>query len=244
MNANVFDHAHAPALPRATPAFSRKISLSAGILYLLTFVSVPQFALYTTVRDPNYLLSTGPDNAVIFGGILEIIVALAGFGTAAALFPAIKRQNEGLSLGFLASRTLEAATIFAGVVCLLTMVSLRRSGVGAEGLVTGRALIAMYDWFHLGQGIQPALNDLLLGILLYQSRLVPRVLPVLAFIGVPFLFANMLALMFGVTGPILTITTLAVIPIAGFEIALGIYLTFKGFKPTPITAELDQQASR
>lgn len=219
---------------------SRKISLAGGLFYLLTFVSIPQFVLYASVRDPNYILGAGPDTGVITGGILEITVALAGIATAVALYPALKRQNESFALGFLGSRTLEAATIFAGVVCLMTIVTLRKSGAGAEALVTGRALIALYDWFHLGQAIMPAVNDLLLGLLLYQSRLVPRLLPVLAFIGVPVLIANTILLMFGVTGPALTLTTLGVIPIALFEFALGVYLTVKGFKPTVITAELDK----
>ena len=223
---------------------SRKISLAGKLFYLLTFVSIPQFALYASVRDPNYIVGPGPDTGVIIGGILEIIVALAGIATAVALYPAVKRQNESFALGFLGSRNLEAATIFAGVVCLMTIVTLRKAGVGAEGdtsaLITGRALIALYDWFHLGQAIMPAVNDLLLGLLLYHSRLVPRMLPVLAFIGVPVLVANTILLMFGITGPALTLTTLGVLPIALFEFALGVYLTIKGFKPTAITAELDR----
>ncbi len=244
MKANVFDQERAPAVPRAPMAPSRKISLAAGILYLLTFVAVPQFALYASVRKPNYILGPGPDTGVIVGGILEIIVALTGIGTAVALFPALKRQNEVLSLGFIGARILEAATIFAGVVSLMTIVTLRKSGVGAEGLVTARALIAQADWFHLGQAIMPAVDDLLLGYLLYQSRLAPRLLPVLAFIGVPVLIANTILLMFGTTGLALTLTTLGVIPIATFEFGLGIYLIVKGFKPTAITAELDRQESR
>jgi hypothetical protein len=240
MKANVLERDHNPAMPRTTLSPSRKIALAAGILYLLTFVSIPQFALYTSVRDPNYLVGPGPDTGVIVGGILEIIVALTGIGTAVALYPALKRQNQILSMGLIGSRIMEAGTIFAGVVCLMTMVTLRKSGVGTEGLAIGRMLIAQYDWFHLGQNLMPAVDDLLLGYLLYQSRLVPRVLPVLAFIGVPVLLANTVILMFGITGLALTLTTLAVIPIALFEISLGVYLAVKGFKPTPITAELDR----
>ncbi len=221
-------------------ATSRKIALAGGLFYLLTFVSIPTAVLYVAVRSPNFIAGPGPDTGVIVGGILELIVALAGIGTAVALFPALKLQNESLALGFFGSRILEAATIFGGVVCLMTMVTLRRSGAGAEALLTGRMLIAMYDWFHLGQAIMPAVNDLLLGYLLYQSRLVPRILPVVAFVGVPLLVANTILLMFGITGPALTLTTLGVLPIALFEFSLGVYLTVKGFKPTPITAELDR----
>lgn len=241
MSENVYENVRTLHRVRKSMPTSRKISLAGGLFYLLTFVSIPQFVLYASVRDPNYIAGPGPDTGVIIGGILEIIVALAGIATAVALYPALKRQNESFALGFLGSRTLEAATIFAGVVCLMTMVTLRKAGVGTEGLVTGRALIALYDWFHLGQAIMPAVNDLLLGLLLYQSRLVPRILPVLAFIGVPVLVANTILLMFGVTGPALTLTTLAVIPIALFEFVLGVYLIVKGFKPTAITAELDRE---
>ena len=244
MKANVFDQDQAPAMPRTTLAPSRKISLAGGILYVLTFVSVPQFILYAAVRSPNYILGSGPDTGVIIGGILEIIVALTGIATAVALFPALKLQNQALSLGLIGSRILEAATIFAGVVCLMTIVTLRKTGVGADGLVTSRALLAMSDWFHLGQGLMPAMDDLLLGTLLYQSRLVPRLLPVLAFIGVPLLVANTILLMFAATGPAMTLTTLGVLPIAVFEFGLGVYLIVKGFKPTAITAELDRQESR
>jgi len=244
MKANVYENVRTADRIRKPMPASRKIALAGGGFYLLTFVSVPQFLLYARVRDPNYLVGPGPDTGVITGGILEITVALAGIATAVALYPALKRQNEVLSLGLIGSRILEAATIFAGVVSLLTMVTLRKSGVGAEALVTGRALIALSDWFHLGQAIMPVVDDLLLGLLLYQSRLVPRVLPVLAFIGAPVLAANTVLRMFGVTGPALTLTTLGVIPIALFEFALGVYLIAKGFKPTAITAELDRQESQ
>ena len=192
------------------------------------------------MRQPNYVTGPGPDNAIILGGILEIIVALACIGTAVALYPAVKRQSEAFALGFVGARILEAGTIFAGVVSLMTLVTLRQSGAGAEALVTGRALVAMYDWFHLGQNLMPAVNAVLLGSLLYQLRLVPRVLPLLGFIGAPLLVVNTIILMFGITGPLLTLTTLGVIPIAVWEFSLGVWLVVKGFYPTPTTAELDQ----
>ena len=213
-------------------ASSRKIALAAGVSYLLTFVSIPTGVLYAQKKDPNYIVGPGPDTGVIVGGILEIIVALAGIGTAVALYPVVKRQNEGVALGFVGSRVLEASTIFAGVVSLMTMVTLRKSGVGAEALVTGRTLTALYDWFHLGQNLMPAVNDLLLGFLLYKSRLVPRVLPLMGLIGAPILIANTVATMFGIKGPVFVLTAISVLPIALFEFSLGVWLTIKGFNPS------------
>jgi hypothetical protein len=217
----------------------RKTALAAGVLYLLTFVSIPTLSLYGPVHDPNYVLGPGPDTAVLVGGILELIVGLACIGTAVALFPVVKRQNEGVALGFVGSRVLEAATIFAGVAILLTVVTMRQVGAGADALVTGQALVALYDrTFLVGQGLLPAVNALLLGSLLYRSRLVPRVLPVLGFIGAPLLVASALATMFGLYDRVSPLSGIAALPIALWEFSLGVYLVVKGFRPSPITADM------
>jgi Domain of unknown function (DUF4386) len=218
-----------------TMTSSRKIALAAGVLYLLTFVSIPTLALYAPVNDPNYIVGPGPDTPTLIGAVLEIIVALAGIGTAVALYPVVKRQNEGVALGFIGTRTLEAATIFAGVACLLTVVTLRQAGAGAEALVTGRALVALYHRFFLGQSLMPVMNAFLLGSLLYQSRLVPRVLPVLGLIGAPILLVSTLVTMF--TGQVTAWSALGALPIALWEFSLGVWLVVKGFNPSAITSQ-------
>src|ERR1035437_4341869 len=100
----------------------RRISLTAGILYLLTFVWLPTLALYNSVKGANYVVGSGSDTAAIVGGLLEIIVALAGIGTAVVLFSVLKKQNETLALGLMSSRTLAADTIFLGVAFILSIV--------------------------------------------------------------------------------------------------------------------------
>lgn len=213
----------------------RRTALVAGVLYLLTFVSIPTLALYGPVHDPQYILGPGPDTGVLVGGILEAIVALSGIGTAVALYPVLKRQNEGLALGLVGSRVLEAAGILAGVACLLSIVSLRQAGAGTGALVTAQSLAILYDRiFLLSQSLMPAVNDLLLGLLLYASRLVPRVLPLLAFIGAPLLVASDIAVLFGLWGQNSTPTALAALPVALFEFSLGVRLLVKGFRPSPI----------
>lgn len=213
---------------------TRKTSFFAGVLYLLTFISIPTLALYGPIHGPNYITGPGPDTKVIIGAILEMIVGLAGIGTAVALYPVLKKQNEGIALGFVGSRVLEAAMIFAGVSFLLTVVSLRQSGVGSAALVSGQTLVVMYDRiFLIGQSFMPAMNGLLLGSLLYQSRLVPRILPLTGFFGAALLLAGDIAVLFGFIGQRDMVTGLTAIPIALWEFSLGIYLTVKGFKVSP-----------
>lgn len=222
-----------------TPMSSlRKTSLVTGVLYLLTFISIPTLALYSSIHQPNYIMGAGTDTVVTIGGLLEIIVALAGIGTAIALYPVLRKQNEGLALGLVASRTLEAGTMFVGVGFLLSVITLRQTGAGSDALVTSHTLVTLYDRiFLLGQSFIPALNALLLGTLLYRSRLVPRVLPIIGFAGAALLIAAYIAVLFGFIGQHAPARALAAIPIAVWELSLGIYLVVKGFKPSIITAE-------
>jgi len=215
----------------------RKTALVGGVFYLLTFVSIPTLALYTSVRGPNFIVGPGPDAPVILGVLLEMIVALAGIGTAVALYPVVRRQGETRALAFVGSRVLEAATIYVGIVSLMSIVTLRQAHAGAGALATGQGLAAQYYWtFFFGQSLIPAVNGLLLGSLLYQSRLVPQWLPVLGCIGATALVASWFAILFGVLGPVTPASALFALPIAAWEFSLGVYLTFWGFKPSPITA--------
>ena len=160
-------------------------------------------------------------------------MALAGIGTAVVLYPVVKRQDEARALGFVSARVLEAATIFVGVASLLVVVTLRQAGAGPDALVTDQALVALYDrMFLLGQSLIPVVNALLL----YRSRLVPRVLPVVGFVGAALLLASDAAVLFGLVERVSALPAIATLPIALFEFSLGVYLIVKGFRPSPITA--------
>ena len=224
---------------RAPMSSLRNTSLVAGVLYLFTFVLIPTLAIYGPVKSANYILGAGTDTAAIVGGILEIIVAIAGIGTAIALYPVLRKQSEGLALGLVASRILEACTMFVGVAFILSVVTLRQEGAGTNALATSHALVTLYDRiFLLGQSFMPALNDLLLGFLLYQSRLVPRALSLIGMIGAVPLIAAYIAVLFGVIGQHDPLTGLAALLVALFEFSLGIYLVVKGFRPSAITADV------
>lgn len=221
---------------RASMSSLRKTSLVAGVFYLLTFVSIPTLGLYSSVRGPNYILGPGPDTPAIIGGILEIIVALAGIGTAVVLYPVLRKQNKSAALGLVAARILESGTIFVGVAFILSIVTLRQAGAGADALATSHALAALYDRiFLLGQSFMPAICDLLLGFLLYQSRLVPRGLSLIGIVGGPVLLIGYFAILFSLIGQHAPLAGLFAIPVALFEFSLGIYLVVKGFNPSPIT---------
>ncbi len=225
---------------------TRKTALVAGIFYLITFISIPTLALYGPIKNhQDWILSSGSHTAVLVGGFLELIVALAGIGTAVTLYPVVKRQNEGVALGFVTARVIEGSMIFTGVVSLLSLVTLRQDLGGAAGanaaalVATGASHVAVYNWtFLLGQSLMPAINALLLGSLLYRSRLVPRIIPVLGLIGAPLLIASVVTALFR-TDHQITVLAVGFLPVAVWEFSLGVWLVVKGFRPSPITAAMD-----
>ena len=225
----------------------RKFALAGGVFYLLTFVfSIAAFFLYEPVLiDPNYIVGVGGfDSQVILGGIFEMLCALAGIGTAVALYPVIRRQSEAASLGFVTTRVFEAAVQMVGVLALLAIVNIRQAaeapGTDSAGIVAlGQMLVAVRDQTaYLGPGFVPVLNALLLGYVLYRSRLIPRVIPVVGLIGAPLLLASLMGRMFGVLDENSVLAAIALAPIFFWELSVGLWLTFKGFHPSaPILAD-------
>jgi Domain of unknown function (DUF4386) len=242
------------ARPARAPAdASRTRATTAGLLYLLTFAaSIPALLLIMPVlEDPaGYVQSSGAeDQRVLLGSFLDVVNALACIGTAVVLFPVLKRQNETLALGFVTSRVLEAAIIIAGVGSFLSLVTLRQAGAagGADaGLVaTSQSLAAMRDWSQLfGPNLLAGVNGLLLGYLVYRSRLVPRIIPVLGLVGGPLLILSSVAVLFGVHAMGSPSFLLTVPPIFVWELSLGVYLVARGFRPAAVTGATPTTGSR
>lgn len=203
---------------------------------------MPAFVLLggSILNDPEYIVGAGHDTQVLWACFFDFVNALACIGTAVAVFPVVRRFNESLALGFVMSRTLEAAVILIGVVALLTVVVLRQDFSGdadadASALtVTCQALVAGRGWtFLLGPGFMASINAILFGTLLYRSGLVPRVIPAMGLIGAPLLLAANVLTFFGHNTQTGGWTMLATLPVAAWELSAGFYMTFRGFRPVP-----------
>jgi hypothetical protein len=163
--------------PTATPAEAppRRLALLAGVLFVITFITaIPAMLLYDPVlNDPGYILGAGADTRVFLGASLELLLIIANVGTALALFPVLKRQNEGLALGYVAARVVECTFIAVGILSVLSIVTLRQDAAGADAdslLAIGQSLVAIHDWsFLFGPGFVVGVgNGLMLGYLMYR----------------------------------------------------------------------------
>ena len=224
---------------------TRKIAVAAGVFFIVAAVAAILGLGLTDplLNQPDYIVTAGDDTLVVLGAFFEVIHAIAVIGTAVALFPIVKRENEGIALGYVAGRLLEAVVIVVGIISLLAIVTLRQDLAGAAGadaaslVVVAKALVAIHDWtFLFGPAFALGVNTLLLASLMFRSGLVPRPIAVLGLIVGPLLFASATAVLFGLYEQLSVWGSVAAIPVFAWGIILGVYLILKGFKPSPITS--------
>lgn len=221
----------------------RKVALAGGIAYLVTFIaSIPQLALFADIIDDpsGFITGTGSNSAVLMGSWLEVITAFACVATAVALYPATRIVSKTAAIGFVTSRVIEASMILVGVLSVLSVVSLKADFAGATGAeagtlqMIGESLMTVREWtFLIGPGTVVGINALFLGYVMYKGRLVPRAIPMLGLIGAPLILTSATVTLFGGWSQVSTAGALLVLPCALWELSLGLYLTFKGFKTAP-----------
>ena len=221
------------------------------MLYLITFItSIPALFVFfaPVLDDPRYILGPGADTSVAWGAFLEMILIIAQIGTAVVVFPLLRRQNEILALGYVTARVMESVFTAVGIVSLLTIVTLRQeatAGADAASLLTaGESLVALKNWtFLLGPGFMVGVgNGLILGYLMYTSRLVPRGMAVVGLIGGTLIIVSGVGVLFGVIEAGGAVQAIATIPEALWELLLGIWPIVRGFNPSAI-ARLEGESS-
>ena len=153
---------------------TRKTAVVTGVFFIVAAIAtIAGLLLYGPVLKASYIVGLGADTRVFLGAFAEVITAIAVIGTGVTLFPVIKRQNEGIALGYVVGRLLEATVIVVGAISLVSVVTLRQDLAGtasanAASLVpVGRSLVAIHDWtFLFGPGFAIGVNTLMLAYLM------------------------------------------------------------------------------
>jgi hypothetical protein len=230
---------------------SRRTARIAGLWFIGTFVfSIPAVLLYDPVlNDTDFILGSGFARRISLGALLEVLLAIANIATAVVLFPILRRVNEAVSLGYVALRIVESTIIVMGLVSLMSVVTLRDElgGAGGESAsleITGRSLVAFHDWtFLLGPQFCAGFGTgLLLGYLMYRSGLVPTRAALLGIVGGPLAFLGGILVLFGALEQPSAGLFLLTGPEIAWELFLGIYMTFWGFRRSAVASEYDRLA--
>jgi hypothetical protein len=212
-----------------------------GAWFLGTFIAIPAFFFYDPILDhANYVVGSGDDTRVAVGALLEILLAIAGIATAVVIFPIVKRVNESVAVGYIASRTVESILILVGVVSLMSVVGLRQDLADANNsgaaIDVARGLLAVHEQtallgpqFCAGLG-----NGILLGYLMWRSRLLPRPLVMVGLIGGPLALLAGIGVLLGAWESTSGLPVALTAPEAIWEFSLSVWLLARGFRPSPI----------
>src|SRR6266542_759817 len=108
---------------------NRTTAIVAGLLLIVaTLAGLASTVLLGPILSaPDYLTRiSANENQVLLGALFQFIAAAAIPGIAIALYPVLRRHNEGLALGSVAFRLIEGALYVLVVVSLLLLVTLSR----------------------------------------------------------------------------------------------------------------------
>ena len=182
----------------------------------------------------------GDDIRVAGGALLEILLAIAGIATAVVIFPIVKRVNESVALGYVASRTVESILILVGVVSLMSVVGLRQDLADATDNggaldVAGGLLVVHDQTALLGPQFCAGLgNGILLGYLMWRSRLLPRPMVMIGLIGGPLALLAGIGVLVGAWDRTSGLPVALTAPEAIWEFSLSVWLLVRGFRPSSI----------
>ncbi len=210
-----------------------------GVLFIVASVSaIVGGSLLLPLDDPDYLIEVAAhEGQIILGVLLEFILALSVVGIAALLLPVLKPHGEGMAVGYLAVRTLEATFILLASTTALVVLALSQDWGSAGGVgvaPVGSALLSVREWTYLvGTLLVFAVSAVILNTLLYRSRLVPVWLSLLGLVGGLLLLTRAVAEMFGFEAPF-ALQLFWAAPIGLQEMILAVLLIWKGFAASPV----------
>jgi hypothetical protein len=215
-----------------------------GWLFIGTFVtSIPARLLFihgvgASWSDMRFIPGDTSTASLKLGAVLEFGLIVTQIGTAVVLYPLGRRQSETVALGYVTARVMESVFAAIGIISIISVVNVADSlasvtGVDAAALAaSGNSLVKTYDWaFQWGPGLVAGIgNGLLLGYLMYRSALVPPRMALLGLIGGPLLILSFVLILCGVYDNGSGLSGLLTLPEAAWELSLGIYCAWKGFR--------------
>lgn len=231
-----------------------------GWLFIGTFLtSIPARLLFihgvhASWSNMHFVAGHTSTASLKVGAILEFGLIVTQIGTAVVIYPLVRRQSETVSLGYVSARLMESVFAGIGLMSIISVVNIasslhHASGVGATALTTqGNSLVHTYQWaFQWGPGLVAGIgNGLMLGYLMYRSELVPQRMALLGLIGGPLLVFSFVMILGGVYANGSSASGLLTLPEAAWELSLGVYCAWKGFRlQSPIArAEITIPESR
>jgi hypothetical protein len=217
---------------------NRKIAVITGMIFIIaTATSLVANALTTVLTGADYLTSFSANaNQVAAGALLYLIGHFACAGIAIVMYPVLKKWNEGLALGSVIFRTIEAGFYLVVLVSLLSLLTLGQQFTSAGAAertslqAIGGLLVGVHDHAGLLGVFAFCVGAFMYYTLFYQSRLIPRWLSIWGIAAIVLMLAACVLSLF--SGDRITSYIPLAAPIGLQEMVLAVWLIVKGFNPS------------
>jgi hypothetical protein len=190
------------------------------------------FGLVTSVVGAPGSLSTisAQQSTLVLGAFMMLLNSVAVGSIGVLFFPILEQYSKRTALAYLAARIVEGVFLAVGVLSLLMILPLAQQAGNAESAAwaTGLGSLAT-QWNTMAYQIAMmslGFASLFMCSLLFQTRLLPRLISVWGFIGYAIFMTGAIAEIFGIH-----IGVLLSVPGGLFELVLGFWLIVKGFHP-------------
>lgn len=226
---------------------NKRTAVIVGILFIIGTVSGILSSVVTApiMGDSNYPLNISAiETPWVVGTLLILLMGLPLAMVPVMLYPIFKKQSEVLAFGAVLFRgVLEAVCYIALVISmfLLLTVSQGYAKTGAADASNyqflGSVLIETGDWINQILAIVFSIGSLMISILFYQTKLIPRWLSGWGLIGAILYFAAPFISMIGSQHLALSLDSklgFLLGPLAIQEMILAIWMIVKGFNPHAI----------
>ena len=223
----------------------RSIARITGALFIIATVTVlVSTAFLGSASSQDYLTKMAANQGQVAAGVLlRFIGAFASAAIAISLYPILRRYRQGLALGAVGFRIIEATFYTLGAVSVLLLLTLSQEFVktGASNPAyfsqSGTLLKALDDWAGLAAVFAFYVGGLLYYRVFYQTRLIPRWLSAWGIGAVILGAVAALLILFGATETMSTTQIVLNIPIGLQEMVLAVWLIAKGFNPSVLASD-------
>ncbi|MHC1781200.1 MAG: DUF4386 domain-containing protein [Anaerolineaceae bacterium] len=228
---------------------NRKAAMITGILFIIgTAAGITSGILTAPILDGQDLLAKVTANHIqlLAGGLCVLLMGLALAMVPAVVYPILKKSNRILAVGYVIFRgALETGLYILMVTCWLFLIV-----ISQEAFKAGAG--AAFDYQALGTiflktngsisnlvGIVFSLDAVMLYVMLYQSRLLPRWISLWGFIAIGLHFSTAFLMMFGGVDSSEMVLTVMNLPIFLQEMVMAVWMIAKGFNQGVLTNESD-----
>ena len=218
----------------------------AGVLFIIATGADILSSLFTgSMNAMNYLVDVSANAGQMgTGALLLFIGGAAAAGIAIALYPVLRKYNQGLALGSVGFRISEGVLRFGAVCVLLSLLTLSQEYVKAGApdssyfQTLGVLLYAGYRWVgNVGALLAFSIGCLQYYIIFYRTKLVPRWLSVWGLVAAITTMLSSVLVIIGLIAPFGTEQILLAIPMLPQEMVLAVWLIVKGFNPAVLASE-------